>query len=141
MLVDVRTDQARSTSGVAELKRGALGKGAAVPPVRVRPLGLVAVCPAACRVTALRCPAHCAAPPPLLCPPSPRGCRLSRAAPCAQLPPSVSRRVRDPAAVALEIQALEVAALAKVSPGSTRVIVMDGQVREAGQAGGGSVAS
>jgi hypothetical protein len=38
------------------------------------------------------------------------------------------RRLRDPAAVALQIQALEVAALAKLSPGSTRVIVMDQQV-------------
>ncbi|KAI7837815.1 hypothetical protein COHA_008303 [Chlorella ohadii] len=41
--------------------------------------------------------------------------------------PSVARRVRDASAVALEIQALEVASLSKVSPGSTKVIVMDNQ--------------
>lgn len=36
LLLDVRTDAARVANGVAELRRGALGKGAAVPPVRVR---------------------------------------------------------------------------------------------------------
>jgi hypothetical protein len=76
--VDVRPEAQRLAGGVAELRRGALGKGAAVPPV--------------------------------------------------QLLPSTARRLRDPAAVALQIQALEVAALAKLSPGSTRVIVMDQQV-------------
>lgn len=45
-----------------------------------------------------------------------------------QLRPEVQRRVRDPAGVALEIQALEVASLSKVNPGSTKVIVMDAQV-------------
>ncbi|EFN55745.1 expressed protein [Chlorella variabilis] len=75
VLVDVRTEQQRVERGVAELRRGALGKGAAVPPV--------------------------------------------------QLLPSVAKRLRDPAGVALEIQALEVAALAKVRPRSTKVIVMD----------------
>ncbi|PRW34000.1 zinc finger CCCH domain-containing 11 [Chlorella sorokiniana] len=77
LLVDVRTEAARVANGVAELRRGALGKGAAVPPVR--------------------------------------------------LLPSVARRVRDSSAVALEIQALEVASLSKVNPGSTKVIVMDNQ--------------
>ncbi|KAI3425994.1 hypothetical protein D9Q98_007962 [Chlorella vulgaris] len=77
VLVDIRPDQQRATRGVAELKRGARGKGAAVPPV--------------------------------------------------QLLPSVSRRVRDPAAVALQIQVMEVAALAKISAGSTKVIIMDQQ--------------
>ena len=50
------------------------------------------------------------------------------AIPVLQLLPSVARRVRDPSAVALEIQALEVAALSKVRPGSTKVIVLDSQV-------------
>ena len=36
VLLDVRTEAARVANGVAELRRGALGKGAAVPPVRVR---------------------------------------------------------------------------------------------------------
>ncbi|PSC70141.1 hypothetical protein C2E20_6347 [Micractinium conductrix] len=77
LLLDIRPEAQRVDKGVAELRRGALGKGAAVPPVR--------------------------------------------------LLPSVGRRVRDPSGVALEIQALEVAALAKVRAGSTKVIVMDQQ--------------
>lgn len=44
-----------------------------------------------------------------------------------QLLPSVAKRVRDPSGVALEIQALEAAALAKVGAG-TKVIVMDEKV-------------
>jgi hypothetical protein len=37
VLLDVRTEAVRSERGVVELKRGALGKGAAVPPVQVGP--------------------------------------------------------------------------------------------------------
>lgn len=47
--------------------------------------------------------------------------------PHAQLLPSVAKRVRDPSGVALEIQALEAAALAKIGAG-TKVIVMDEKV-------------
>ena len=39
LLLDVRTEAARVAGGTPELRRGALGKGAAVPPVRVRRLG------------------------------------------------------------------------------------------------------
>ncbi|KAL4436752.1 hypothetical protein ABPG75_003891 [Micractinium tetrahymenae] len=74
LLLDIRSEAQRVATGVAELRKGALGKGAAVPPVR--------------------------------------------------LLPSVAKRVRDPSGVALEIQALEAAALAKVG-GGTKVIVMD----------------
>ena len=45
-----------------------------------------------------------------------------------QLLPSLARRLRDPNGVALEMLALEVAALAKVDRSATKVIVMDGQV-------------
>lgn len=37
LLLDVRTEAERQARGVAELRRGALGKGAAVPPVRLLP--------------------------------------------------------------------------------------------------------
>ena len=62
----------------------------------------------------------------------------ARAVPAPQLLPSVARRVRDPAGVALEIQALEAAALSKLSRGSTRVVVMDERVsgRGAGPSAG-----
>ncbi len=51
----------------------------------------------------------------------------SPTSPRLQLLPSVAKRVRDPSGVALEIQALEAAALAKVG-GRTKVIVMDEKV-------------
>jgi len=35
VLLDIRSEAQRLDKGVAELRRGALGKGAAVPPVQV----------------------------------------------------------------------------------------------------------
>lgn len=137
LLLDVRTEAARVASGTAELRRGALGKGAAVPPVRVRG--------AAGRDgerEAGRAPPACSDPhasthaaiSPLHPSPGSRG--PSRTCthpplrpPCPlQLLPSVERRVRDPAAVALEIQALSAASLSKVRPRATKVIIMDERV-------------
>jgi hypothetical protein len=67
VLLDVRTEAVRNERGVVELKRGALGKGAAVPPVQVGPpacparvVGVVFV--AAQLPVALSCSCHiCAA--------------------------------------------------------------------------------
>ena len=38
ILVDIRADEVRSAEGVAQLQRGAIGKGAAVPVLPLRPL-------------------------------------------------------------------------------------------------------
>ena len=143
LLLDIRPEAQRVDKGVAELRRGALGKGAAVPPVRVRGRRAAggtgslwqrvhhactwALCRgrcSSCGCCATKLWAVSRVGAPLAAAPS-----AHRLAPllAPQLLPSVGRRVRDPSGVALEIQALEVAALAKVRAGSTKVIVMDQQ--------------
>lgn len=104
VLVDVRTEAARVANGVAELRRGALGKGAAVPPVRVRQQEEVgghggwsfAPCWSAGLLQIAwgtkRAWSECCSTTPVVRPS------------LAQLLPSVARRVRDSSAVALEIQ-------------------------------------
>ena len=109
MLIDIRPDEVRESTGVPALVRGALGKGFAVP-LRPLPTAVSRRCGPAVRCTPLLRSLSPARPVPA-CSLTPDSC------PC--------RRVRKADEIAAQVTAATIADLKVVKSGTTRIIVMD----------------